>query len=105
MEVTRGFGRVHLDCPEPIEVPDVFYQRFLVHATKWDSPTWDCKERPCDDGNACGVNAALAMHSHVDCSTLDRVAATAAAFVRLAEDSSPSLGDSYGTIVFDHDQA
>ena len=104
-EVSQGFGMVHLSRPPPVEVPDVFYRRFLVRATKWDSLSWDCKQRPCDNGTACGVNSALSMASHVDCSMLDCMVATALLFVRLSEESLQSGGAGYGTVVFNHDQA
>ena len=72
-EVAEGFGEVHLSLPpaDP-DRPDVFVKHFPVAQVKWDSPTWEEKSRPCDNGTACGVNSALQMLSHVDCNTLDR---------------------------------
>ena len=59
-EVAEGFGALHLSLP-PADPgwPDVFVKRFSVAQVKWDSPTWEEKVRPCDNGTACGVNSAL----------------------------------------------
>ena len=60
----------------------VFFGRHMARRELWDKPEWTQKPRPCDEGTANGVNAALAMQSHVDCFTLDRFAHTAAAFMQ-----------------------
>ena len=103
-EVSQGFGVVHLTLPAPDPCrPDVFVKRFPVAQVKWDSPTWEEKTRPCDDGTACGVNSALQMLSHVDCNTLDCFAESAACFMQRARSRGYSGG--FACVVFDHDQA
>ena len=103
-EVSQGFGEVHLSRPAPEPGrPDVFVKRFPVAQVKWDSPTWEEKTRACDNGTACGVNAALQSLSRVDCNTLDRFAEAAACFMQRAR-SRGYTGD-FACVVFDHDKA
>ena len=68
----------------------------------WDRAEWVQKPRPCD-GTANGVNAALAMQSHVDLFTLDRFVHTASAFMQLSRSCGYSVG--FVSVVCDHDQA
>ena len=65
------------------------------------SPAWDTKARLCDDGKACGVNAALSMDSHVDCNTLDRYVEKVVTFIRRWVTAGYQGG--FGSVVFDHD--
>ena len=82
-EVSQGFGVVHASRPPPDGlVGDVSFGWHMARRELWDRPELTQKPRPCDDGTANGVNAALAMQSHVDCFTLDRFAHTAAAFMQ-----------------------
>ena len=81
-EVSQGFGEVHLGRPGPVDVPDVFYPRFIAEQEKWDTEAWLRKPRPVDDATSNGVNGALQVLSHADCHTLDRFAESASLFMR-----------------------
>ena len=73
----------------------------MAHRELWDTPEWTQKPRPCDDGTADGVNAALAIQSHVDCFTLDRFVHTASAFMQ--QSYSHGYVGAFACAVFDHD--
>ena len=102
-EVSQGFGEVHLGRPGAVDVPDVFYPRFIAEQEKWDTEAWLRKPRPVDDATSNGVNGALQVLSHADCHTLDRFAESASLFMRRSREHGYRGG--FSCLVFDHDQA
>ena len=57
--MAQGFSVAHVGHPKPDG--DVFFRRHMARRKLWDKAEWVQKPRPCDDGTANGVNAALAM--------------------------------------------
>ena len=68
----------------------------MARCELWDKAEWVRKPRPCDDGTANGVNAALAMRSY-------RFVHTACAFMQRS--CSRGYAGGFACVAFDHDQA
>ena len=101
-EVSQGFAVAHVGRPAPVEVPDVFYHRFVAHQERWDLEPWVQKPRACDDATANGVNACLQALSLADLATLDRFAASARDFMQTSR--ARGYGGAFRCLTFDHDQ-
>ena len=81
-KVAQGYRVAYIGHPPPDGAfGDVFFGSHLARRELWDNAGWVLKLLPYGNSTANGVNAALAMQSHVYPFTLDRFIPTASAFM------------------------